>query len=55
VAVHALPEVVDAGGVLVHDEGGQVADRGRDGALLALERALAPAVDAVVGAALTNR
>ena len=46
VAVHALPEEVDAGRVLADDEALQVLDGGGDRALLHLQRAFAPAVDA---------
>src|SRR5262249_53230362 len=49
VPVHPLPEVLDAGGVFADDEAREVVDRRRDGPLLHLQRALAPAVNPFVG------
>src|SRR5439155_26079466 len=48
-AAHALPEVPDPGGVLAHDEALGIVDGRSDRSLLHLERALAPAVNSLVG------
>src|SRR5438105_793443 len=43
-AIHHLPEVLDAGGVFADEEGAQVLDSAQDAARVPFQRRLAPAV-----------